>query len=131
MDSHITLNWHEFARTDKFNPFNKDHGIYLWGFTINEFIPYYVGMAKNKYVHRRLMDHLNYLLGGMYTIYHINYMVETCTFTYAKADGDFPELEKLCINQIVTDFLANSQAGVVNNLSVKHTGCTTVLNILN
>jgi hypothetical protein len=44
-------------------------GVYIWGFMLaDSFLPYYVGIAQN--VHYRVIQHLNSLLGGRYTIYH-------------------------------------------------------------
>lgn len=47
---------------------NEISGVYVWGFEYeNKFVPYYAGKAA--YVYWRLTDHLSGILGGNYSIF--------------------------------------------------------------
>lgn len=73
----ITLDWQELQKFGDYNISADDNsnkvkdvrGVYIWGFMIGDkFIPYYVGKSDN--VHYRMFEHIGALLGGAYTIYH-------------------------------------------------------------
>jgi len=59
---------------------------------------------------------------------HIDFMVETISFTYAILDRqefsnqDFKEIEKICINQIGKENLINERAGRSEKFEIKHIG---------
>lgn len=86
--STITLEWTEFTNSSTLPDNNNttEYGVYIWGFCIkNEFIPYYVGIADN--IIFRIYQHLNSLIGGLYTIYHKDSLV------------NFKEFKKQDVNQ--------------------------------
>lgn len=70
METTTNLTWTELQDVFKLNDFAKKHykGVYIWGFDINPFVPYYIGVSNN--IIRRLFGHVNYLIGGKYTIFH-------------------------------------------------------------
>ncbi len=61
---------------------------------------------------------------------HIDYMVDTFTFTYAVVNReqvsaqDLKDIEKICINQIGKKNLANTRAGDSDRFSITHIGHT-------
>lgn len=59
---------------------------------------------------------------------HIDYMVDTFTFLYAVVDEkisgkDLKEIEKICINQLGRDNLANTRMGDSEKFCIMHNGC--------
>ena len=59
---------------------------------------------------------------------HINFMVDTFTFLYAIVDKetsgqDLKEIEKMCINQIGKENLANTRIGMSDKFIITHSGC--------
>ena len=59
---------------------------------------------------------------------HIDFMVDTFTFLYAivdkdKSGQDLKEIEKMCINQIGKDNLANTRMGMSDKFKITHSGC--------
>lgn len=174
MTKNLTLDWTEFTRISDLT--YKDHneaGVYVWGFTVdNVFVSYYVGIADN--IIFRIHEHINFLIGGRYTIFHknslvdfkmfkdqdvqtdksrgkiylpdwpygyktflenrkelqphIDYMVDTFTFSYAVVDRvqvsgqDLKDIEKICINQIGKENLANTRAGYSDKFVINHIG---------
>jgi len=63
---------------------------------------------------------------------HIDFMVDTFTFSYAVVDRDLvsgqdlKDLEKICINQIGKENLANTRAGHCDKFIINHIGNLTV-----
>ncbi len=59
---------------------------------------------------------------------HIDFMIQTFTFSYAIVDSkiaagnDLKEIEKICINQIGKEKLANTRAGFSNRFNLNHIG---------
>lgn len=59
---------------------------------------------------------------------HIDFMVKTFTFSYAVVDReiaagkDLKDIEKICINQIGKEKLANTRAGYSNRFNLNHIG---------
>jgi len=76
----INLEWTELTSTSEIEfPTENKSGIYLWGFSIdNEFVPYYVGIAGN--VFSRIMEHVNFIIGGKYVIYHCDSLLNFTDF---------------------------------------------------
>ena len=76
----ITLEWKRLARVSEIEyPTEKKYGIYLWGFTIeNEFLPYYVGIVDD--IFSRIMEHINFIIGGKYTVYHSDSLINFTEF---------------------------------------------------
>jgi hypothetical protein len=70
--SALTIEWGEFVHISDIECDGRNEGgVYIWGFTIDKkFIPYYVGIAKNLIF--RMHEHINFIIGGRYTIYHRN-----------------------------------------------------------
>lgn len=66
---------------------------------------------------------------------HIDYMIEAFAFSYAKIDRnqfsrqDLKEVEKICINQIGIDKLANTRAGYSDGFLVEHVGNPIIMKI--
>ncbi|MFC2107283.1 hypothetical protein ACFLRY_02990 [Bacteroidota bacterium] len=64
---------------------------------------------------------------------HIDYMVDTFAFSYAKLDQgtiskkDLKEIEKICINQIGKENLQNSKSGFSNRFNINHSGNNTII----
>jgi len=75
MDKNLVLNWSDFINiTDLTYNEKGEGGVYLWGFTIeNTFVPYYIGITDN--IIYRIHEHLNLIIGGRYTIYHHDSLV--------------------------------------------------------
>ncbi len=168
----LVLNWNNLTKIPEIPVPNQDiYGVYIWGFIIDsDFIPYYVGIADN--ITNRIYQHINAILGGLYTIYHrdslanfnnykndtvksdkscgklyspnwpkdyktfiierkvlqehINYMVDCFTYSYAAVDPkkfpkkDLKEIEKICINQIGIQNLANTRSGDSSRFNIEH-----------
>lgn len=59
---------------------------------------------------------------------HIDFMIDRFTFSYAiveketASDQELKEIEKICINQIGAENLANTRAGDAQNFSINHSG---------
>jgi len=68
----IILTWTEPQNVYALKGFVNERykGVYIWGFNIDNFIPYYVGVSNN--IIRRLFGHINFIIGGKYTIFHKN-----------------------------------------------------------
>lgn len=68
----INLIWTPLAPISNIkNPIVPNRGIYCWGFTIdNKFMPYYIGVAEN--ISHRIFEHINSIIGGKYTLFHKN-----------------------------------------------------------
>jgi len=74
----------EWSKLQEFGNNNMDledttnkvvRGVYIWGFMKGDkFIPYYVGKSDN--IHYRMFEHIGALLGGSYTIYHENSLMD-------------------------------------------------------
>lgn len=61
------LNWKNLNHYQEIFSVNDVQGIYSWGFKIDDiYYPYYVGKAIN--IKNRLIEHINMLYGGRYTI---------------------------------------------------------------
>jgi hypothetical protein len=76
-DMEYILDWSEIRpiREIEYSQNNIFKGVYIWGFKLNsEFIPYYLGVAEN--INYRLLEHVNSLFGGKYTIYDKDYLHE-------------------------------------------------------
>jgi len=84
----IKLEWTKLASTSEIEfPPEKKTGIYIWGFNLmNEFVPYYVGIADD--VFSRIMQHLNSIIGGKYVIYHSDSLVKFREFKNKEIDID-------------------------------------------
>ncbi len=70
----MELIWNEIKKIGDLN-YSDDsvRGVYVWGFRIeNKFIPYYVGVSVN--VEKRILEHMDSLISGKYTIYHKDYL---------------------------------------------------------
>ncbi len=78
------------------------------------------------YAYKKFLDRRNELQ------VHIDQMVESFTFSFANIDSklisnqDLKDVEKLCINQIGKDKLANEKSGNVSRISVQHIGNSAV-----
>jgi hypothetical protein len=53
---------------------------------------------------------------------HVDFMIDTLTFSYAESDNELKELEKSIINKIGKERLANTRSGKSDNLDLTHTG---------
>jgi len=84
----LTLDWIDFCRISNLSsPPKTGAGVYVWGFTINnEFVPYYVGIAED--IVFRMFEHLNAIIGGKYTIYHKDSLVNFIAFKGVKESVD-------------------------------------------
>ena len=175
----LTLNWCDLISvSDLEYSENSKSGIYIWGFRIDkDFIPYYLGIAEN--IMLRIHQHINSIIGGRYTILHLNslanfvdykdykniqyemnkgvlyipdwpygfkyfldhrkalqphidFMVDTFTFSFASVDAnliskqDLKEIEKICFNQIGKETLVNKRAGYSDKFFIKHNGNPTI-----
>jgi predicted GIY-YIG superfamily endonuclease len=66
---------------------------------------------------------------------HIDFMVDTFTFSYAVVDSeivsgkDLKDIEKICINQIGKENLANTRAGYSDKFILNHIGNQTITRI--
>jgi peptidoglycan/xylan/chitin deacetylase (PgdA/CDA1 family) len=64
---------------------------------------------------------------------HIDFMVDTFTFSYAIIDSndiswnDMNDIEKICINQIGKENLHNIRVGTSDNFVIKHIGNNTII----
>ena len=64
---------------------------------------------------------------------HIDFMVDTFTFSFAVVDReqiskqDLKDIEKICINQIGKDNLANTRAGNSDKFLINHIGKVTII----
>jgi hypothetical protein len=66
----VSLNWTELKPIEQLD-FQENYGVYIWGFMFEtEFVPYYVGIAFNLTISKRLTEHVNNLIGGRYCIIH-------------------------------------------------------------
>lgn len=83
----LTLKWSELISASEIENYNNsESGIYIWGFDIEEvFIPYYLGIADN--VVFRIYEHLNLLIGGKYTIFHKDSLVNFKEFKAKEVDN--------------------------------------------
>lgn len=67
---------------------------------------------------------------------HIDFMVDTFTFSYAVVDRDkvsgqdLKDIEKICINQIGKENLANTRAGHSDKFIINHIGNLTITEII-
>ncbi|MEO6844506.1 MAG: hypothetical protein ABI184_04985 [Ginsengibacter sp.] len=172
MDStiNLTLEWSDFIPIMNLSYHQKNNrGVYVWGFKIGgEFMPYYVGIADK--INLRIYEHVNSIIGGKYTIYHrnslvnfksfidqevqtdkskgkiylpnwpssyknflvsrkdlqphIDFMVDTFTFSFAVHDRkqDLRCIEKICINQIGFKNLGNTIDGICDKFVINHIG---------
>lgn len=70
LQNNLTLNWTDLTSISDLTYHDQNKaGVYIWGFTIDkDFIPYYVGIAEN--IIFRIHEHINFIIGGRYTIYH-------------------------------------------------------------
>ncbi len=84
----IKLNWTKLIGISEiFFPERDVYGVYIWGFFIdNEFIPYYVGIADS--ITYRIYQHINSIIGGLYTIYHRNSLVNFKEFKNQNINPD-------------------------------------------
>jgi hypothetical protein len=84
----VELNWSELieiSKTSDLSQCQSKRGVYIWGFTIGEnFIAYYVGRADN--ILKRIHEHITDILGGNYTIYHSNSIVNFKKYKQEKID---------------------------------------------
>ena len=66
---------------------------------------------------------------------HIDYMVDSFTFSYATVTPeeiprkDLKEIEKICIRQIGKDKLANTRSGLSNRFYIEHKGNSIITDI--
>ncbi len=84
METIIKLEWKEPRNVLELNNLVKERlkGVYIWGFNIEYFVPYYIGISND--IIYRLFEHLNNLIGGRYTIFHKNSL---CNFAKYKNQG--------------------------------------------
>src|SRR5690606_2837648 len=79
------------------------------------------------YCFKKFLDHRKELQP------HIDFMVDTFTFCYALVDRehvsgqDLKDIEKICINQIGKENLANTRAGHCDKFIINHSGNLTMI----
>ncbi len=77
MEKEIILNWSDlrYIKDIQYDSNKVLKGVYIWGFILDsDFTPYYLGVAED--IIYRLMEHMNFLLGGKYAVYHKDYLHE-------------------------------------------------------
>lgn len=68
----IQLEWKQLQDYSKIDSLGTYSGVYIWGFYLDDFVPYMVGKAKaGSYsdIKNRLWSHLSSIMGGDYTIH--------------------------------------------------------------
>jgi len=82
----INLNWAELMSISEMQfPGEKKYGVYLWGFTIDdEFVPYYIGITEDIFL--RIIQHLSFIIGGKYAIYHCDSLKNFADFKNEKVN---------------------------------------------
>jgi hypothetical protein len=86
------LKWEEFQTLvglkEKSRSYKKLSAIYMWGWMQNDgtFLSYYVGKTYNLY--ERLFRHIGCLNGGLYTVYHKDYILNGHFIPLKEPDGE-------------------------------------------
>lgn len=105
------------------------HSISLANFNEFKHEPPKVDSGKGKLYEPDLPDGFhNFLCYRQLLQPHIDFMVNTFTFFYAAVNNeisgqDLKEIEKICINQIGKEKLANTRMGNSDKFFVTHNGC--------
>jgi hypothetical protein len=110
MGNPLTLTWTEpvLFTDSKFQ--SGLPGVYLWGYLIDDlFHPYYVGKGVD--IFARISQHVSSIMGGYYTIYHKNSLLD---FKYHKnvksSETDIPiKLYHPIFPQSIPDFVLRSE----------------------
>lgn len=72
----MTLNWEALQHYKAIGSKAEDiSGVYVWGFKDGKkFVPYYAGKAQ--YVYWRLTDHISAILGGNYSLFDKDHLLD-------------------------------------------------------
>jgi hypothetical protein len=97
----IDLYWNKIQSFKNIADASTGKGIYIYGFFPGaDFLPYYVGKAKN--IKYRLVNHMSSFLGGGNTIYDSNYLKE---IYFAKRYSSEWEKHRLANKDKLVDFI--------------------------